>query len=191
MRWHLLQVQGVETIFLRTPITVYNYVFQENSQYSSRREQRLQAISNRWANLSAFGGIFSLARSCGQGRPPRCKVREAPVGAGGGGLTPALSRQPGTQPRKWDWNVHRWNGGHNRASPICPASIVRNSWWGWEHAGDTTHEVLASASAAQAGCGAEWTCFFLPPFLPRRGRQGALGAATHLPTTSLVPASQF
>lgn len=38
IRWHLLQVQGVEMIFLRTPITIYNYVFQENSQYSSHRE---------------------------------------------------------------------------------------------------------------------------------------------------------
>lgn len=50
MRWHLLQVQGVEMIFLRTPITIYNtftFEFQENSQYSSCHEQRLQAISDR------------------------------------------------------------------------------------------------------------------------------------------------
>lgn len=37
MHWHLLRAQGVEMIFLRTPMTVYNHIFQENSQYSRRR----------------------------------------------------------------------------------------------------------------------------------------------------------
>ena len=120
MRWHLLQVQGVEMLFLRTPITVYNYVFQENSQYSSHREQRLQALSNRWANLSASRGLFSLGLSCRQGQPPRRKVWEAPEGAWGGGLAPALPRQPGTQPRERGRNAHRWNGSCNRASPVHP-----------------------------------------------------------------------
>lgn len=44
---HLHLLQRVRVIFLRTPITIYNYVFQENSQYSSCCEQRLQAISNK------------------------------------------------------------------------------------------------------------------------------------------------
>lgn len=142
-------------IFLRTPITVYNYVFQENSQYCNHREQRLQAVSNRWANLSAFWGIFSLAWSCRQGQPPWCKVQEVPVGAGGGELAPALPQQPRMQPREQDWNVHWWNSNCNRASPIRPAFIVRNALWGWKRSGNTTDEVLASASTARAGYGKE------------------------------------
>lgn len=83
------------------------------------------------------------------------------------------------QPREQDWNVHQWNGNRNRASPTCPASTDLNAGREREHTGNTTREVSASASAAQAGCGMEWRCSFLAPFLPRVGGHGALGAATH------------
>lgn len=56
----LAPVTSTGRIFLRTPITVYNYIFQENSQHSSCDEHRLQDISNSWAKLSAFWGRFSL-----------------------------------------------------------------------------------------------------------------------------------
>lgn len=94
MHWHLLH-SDVEMIFLRTPMTVYNHVFQENSQYSRCREQRLQAVCNRWANLPAFWGMFPLAWS-----------RDSHPGARWGGtggerdewVAPALPLRPG----------HRW-----------------------------------------------------------------------------------
>lgn len=112
---HLLR--RVTMIFLRTPITTYNYVFQENSQYSSCREQRPQAISNKWSNLPAFWGIFSLAGSADSWCEVQGTVRLAPV----------LPQEPVMQLRGWDWNADKWHCLHRPASLICPALALCSS----------------------------------------------------------------
>lgn len=93
---HLHLLQRVRVIFLRTPITIYNYVFQENSQYSSCCEQRLQAISNKWSNPPVFWGIFALARSADSW----CKVQGTLAGTGG---RAGFYHASGAQDIAWTW----------------------------------------------------------------------------------------
>lgn len=155
VRLHLLQ--RVTVIFLRTPITAYNYVFQENSQYSSCHEQRPQAISNNWSNLPVFWGIFSLAGSADSWCEVLGTVRLAPV----------LPQEPVMQPRGWDWNADKWHGHHSPASPICPAFALTSAI-------QCTRFWLQSPVPGQAEVRRiytqklrEWTCSTLVPFLPR------------------------
>lgn len=132
-------------IFLRTPITIYNtstFEFQENSQYSSCHEQRLQATSDRWANPSAFGGhiFFGLE-----------------LQAGTATLVP---QQPRMRLREQDRNVHRRNGNRNRASPTCLTSAAWSAQQERKQNGNTVREVWALDSTVQAGCCAPFWLLF-------------------------------
>lgn len=144
MHWHLLQAQGIEMIFLRTPVTIYNHVFQENSQYSRCREQRPQAVSNSWANLPASWGILPLAWSRDSHPGARCGRHWWGRGRVGGSCPASETK---AQAREQDWSVHCWNAHRSQAAPTCPTLVVPKADQGWEHYSNTSPEALSSASA--------------------------------------------
>lgn len=163
---HLHLLQRVRVIFLRTPITIYNYVFQENSQYSSCCEQRLQAISNKWSNPPVFWGIFALARSADSW----CKGHWLVQGVG---LASTVPRELRTLPgHGQDWNADQWYGHHSPASSIHLAFAVCNTRWQY-NAQDFVfylHYPTGSGKETLYQNLKGWACSFLAPFLTRMDR---------------------